>query len=239
MNEMAISNATIHAVQILVVVGMAEAAGRVVPMTAAVRLLFWRAVGVACLLLPVFGAIGAAPARHRVDGFTTTVDAISTAGTVGGLSLWQAAATVIVAGAALRVLWLSLGLVRIAQLRADAQPAELDPATDDLRRRLAPAAVVALHHGVLQPITFGWRRPIVLLPPDFSSLPLEAQRAVVCHELLHVKRGDWLWTLVEEGLRCAFWCHPGMRWVVSKVQASREEVVDSAAVELTGARHDT
>ncbi len=238
MNEMAISNVTIHAVQILVVVGLAEAGGRVAPMTAAVRLLFWRAVAVACLLLPVFGAIGAAPARHRVDGFTTTVDAISTAGTVAGLSLWQAAATIIVAGVAVRVLWLSLGLVRIAQLRANAQPAELDPATDDLRRRLAPAAVVALHPRVLQPITFGWRRPIVLLPPDVNSLPPGAQRAVVCHELLHVKRGDWLWTLLEEGPRCAFWCHPGMRWAVSKIQASREEVVDSAAVELTGARRE-
>jgi len=69
-----------------------------------------------------------------------------------------------------------------------------------------------------------------------NDLSPDAQRAVVCHELLHVSRHDWAWTLVEEGVQTAFWFHPAMWWALGQVQLSREETVDELVVVRTGVR---
>ena len=50
-------------------------------------------------------------------------------------------------------------------------------------------------------VTFGIRRPVVLLPVALKSVDLGAQRAVVAHELHHVVRRDWAWLIAEEILR--------------------------------------
>ena len=79
-------------------------------------------------------------------------------------------------------------------------------------------------------------KPAVLLPASFSSLPVGVQRAVLAHELWHVRRRDWAWVLLEEGICAAFWFNPAMWWLISRVQSSREEVVDQLTVQLTNAR---
>jgi TonB family protein len=42
--------------------------------------------------------------------------------------------------------------------------------------------------------------------------------------------------LLEEAIRAAFWFNPAMWWLISRVQSSREEVVDELTVQLTNAR---
>jgi TonB family protein len=59
---------------------------------------------------------------------------------------------------------------------------------------------------------------------------------VLCHELLHVQRRDWVWLLAEEAVRATLWFHPAVWWLVSRVQRSREELVDAITVGLTGSR---
>src|SRR6185295_17354735 len=54
--------------------------------------------------------------------------------------------------------------------------------------------------------------------------------------LLHVRRHDWSWMMLEEAIRTLFWFHPAMRWALNQLQASREELVDAQAVALTGER---
>jgi beta-lactamase regulating signal transducer with metallopeptidase domain len=73
-------------------------------------------------------------------------------------------------------------------------------------------------------VAFGWHRPVVLLPESVASLPLDAQRAVVCHELLHIARRDWAWMLGEEAIRCLLWFHPAIWFALGKLQLSREEL---------------
>jgi TonB family protein len=85
-------------------------------------------------------------------------------------------------------------------------------------------------------VTFGMRWPVVLLPTRLLDQPPDVQRAVLCHELVHVERRDWAWVLVEEVVRAVFWFHPAIWWVVSRVQLAREEVVDLEAVRMTGGR---
>ena len=86
------------------------------------------------------------------------------------------------------------------------------------------------------PITFGLFRPLVLLPEYFQELDDKLQRPIVCHELLHVRRRDWLFNAVEEIFRSLFWFHPAMRWLINRIQITREQVVDQEVVRMTGAR---
>jgi TonB family protein len=62
------------------------------------------------------------------------------------------------------------------------------------------------------------------------------QRAIACHELLHVARRDWLTNLFEEPILTFFWFHPAFWWVMRSIRLAREQVVDSQVVALTGAR---
>jgi TonB family protein len=62
------------------------------------------------------------------------------------------------------------------------------------------------------------------------------QRAIACHELLHVARCDWLVNLLEELVLTLFWFHPALWWVMRSIRLAREQVVDSQVVALTGAR---
>jgi protein TonB len=88
------------------------------------------------------------------------------------------------------------------RLRRRSDPAVLHDDVEVLRRAVAPETAIRWHSGIAQPVAFGWMRPTVLLPQKVGSLPLDAQRAVVCHELLHVARRDWVWMLGEEAIRC-------------------------------------
>jgi TonB family protein len=86
------------------------------------------------------------------------------------------------------------------------------------------------------PLTFGWRDPVILLPAGILELDPEAQRGIVCHELLHVRRRDWLWTLFEEAVRALLWFHPAVWMLLARIALSREQVVDREVVRRTGSR---
>jgi TonB family protein len=87
-----------------------------------------------------------------------------------------------------------------------------------------------------QPVTFGVVRPVVLLPETLAAMPDGVRRAVFAHELWHVRRRDWLWSLAEEVLRSVLWFNPAIWYLVSRVQSAREEVVDELSIRSTNAR---
>lgn len=139
-------------------------------------------------------------------------------------------------GAALRLAWLGVGLLVLHAWRRGARPAELAPEVEEVVQRIGTRARLLVSSRVESPVTFGWRRPAVLIPAGFSALPAEAQRGIVCHELLHVRRRDWLFALGEEGVRALLWFHPAVWVLLSRIALSREQVVDREAVRLTGSR---
>jgi protein TonB len=59
---------------------------------------------------------------------------------------------------------------------------------------------------------------------------------VLCHELFHVRRRDWVWVVAEEIVRAVFWFHPAVLWLISRVRLAREEVVDELTVLATSER---
>src|SRR5437879_577592 len=62
------------------------------------------------------------------------------------------------------------------------------------------------------------------------------QETIACHELLHVERRDWLFTIAEELVRAVLWFHPAIWWLLGEIQLTREQVVDREVVRLTQSR---
>jgi len=127
-----------------------------------------------------------------------------------------------------------MGLLRLRRLRRGA----VEPAIgfDDLQQTIGVAAPIRWSAEATHPVTFGVVRPIVVLPYPLKSVDTAARRAVVAHELHHVKRRDWLWTIGEEIVRSVFWFHPAMWWLISRVQLARETVVDELSILTTNER---
>ena len=74
--------------------------------------------------------------------------------------------------------------------------------------------------------TWGWRRPVVMVPASASGWSAERMRVVLLHELAHVRRGDWLLQLAAEALRCVWWFNP-LAWLVrARLRRESEHAAD-------------
>ena len=205
-----------------------------------VRFVYWRALVVFCLALPWIQTKRAIDALAAVDdsvipplASSAPAQVVNAAGTHVN---WPfVVAVVISAGILLRLIWMAAGLFYLRRLRSAGSTRD-DGETRELQQALGTRADVRYVPGLSQPVTFGMRRPVVLLPDGLREHPAEIQRAVLTHELVHVQRRDWVWIVGEELVRAALWFHPAMWWLISRVQLAREEVVDEMVVTLTGKR---
>jgi len=154
-----------------------------------------------------------------------------------GFPIHESVALIIAAGCAARLAWLGIGLYRLRRLRRKAQLLVKPPrVVEEAESQIGVWPEIYLSPAIDSPVTFGLARPAVLLPIRFQFMEAGFQRAIACHELLHVRRRDWGFTLLEEAVRAVFWFHPGLWWLVKRIQLTREQVVDRQVVRLTQAR---
>jgi TonB family protein len=202
------------------------------------RLWFWQTTLVLCLVAPAVEPwVHPPPERSTVTFATGTARILpsNTAVRRPQISWTTALSALLAAGIALRLIWLGAGLLRLRRYRRSALP--LEPHADDfedLRAALAPAAHIAVSDSVTSPVTFGVRKPVVLLPATFARLGREERRSIVCHELIHIQRRDWAVAIAEELVRAAAWFHPAVWWLLGQIQLTREQVVDEAVIAHTG-----
>ena len=89
---------------------------------------------------------------------------------------------------------------------------------------------LAAHPRIRSPILCGIFRPLILVPMDWLQLSLEGRRAVLLHELAHVRRRDhWLAPLLDT-IRIAFFFHPLVRWLLARLEYERELLCDEMVV---------
>jgi beta-lactamase regulating signal transducer with metallopeptidase domain len=136
-------------------------------------------------------------------------------------------------GVAAKLFWLAIGLWQLRRYRRSALPLyPLPQSIRDARLFTGTDAFFCISPDVAGPATIGYLDPVVLLPPTFLSLEEDAQRSVACHELLHVRRRDWLVTLLEELAGSLLWFQPAVRWLIGRIKLTREQVVDAEVVRM-------
>jgi TonB family protein len=233
----ALTNIITYAVQIGLLVGIGAALPALLRLKSpAARLLYWQLLLVACLALPWLRTWRSeVVAVSNAPVVLTQLAALSVASapvrvaipSSGELALWLLAL-----GVAVRLIWLAAGLLKLAGYRRHGHAIPLPPEW----KAVASHTSLLISDEISGPVTFGFFRPVVLLPAGFPAMPEAMRDAILFHELMHVERRDWLFTFGEELLRAVFWFHPAIWWVLGEIQLAREQTVDQAVIEMTQAR---
>ena len=160
----------------------------------------------------------------------------SAATALPSLTLMQFLAGLYLIGLAGLLLRLALGSWSVARLARNTAPV-VDPGWLALLRDLSWTLGIDRPVRLLQsddatiPMTWGTRRPHILLPTEANDWPVERRRAVLTHELAHVVRFDcltqWLASLV-----CAFyWVHPAAWYAARRLRVERERACDDYVIQ--------
>jgi TonB family protein len=70
------------------------------------------------------------------------------------------------------------------------------------------------------PMTWGFLRPVVILPAYAIEWTAQERDLVIHHEHAHIQRHDWLWQILASLATSVFWFHP-LLWLAS-IQLRRE-----------------
>lgn len=131
-----------------------------------------------------------------------------------------------------------------------------------VRRRLHGSAVVASHEwnslaaevsamlGVRRavrvlvspdavvPMTWGFARPVIVLPTAALAWTAADRRMVLTHELAHVRGADWLFNILARALCALLWFHPGMWWIARNLRDECELACDDRVIAAGARRSD-
>ncbi|MEP1152172.1 MAG: TonB family protein [Balneola sp.] len=80
---------------------------------------------------------------------------------------------------------------------------------------------VAFHSHPLVPFTFGWKKPIIVLPEKIKG-DAEKLDMAIQHELVHIRRGDYLLQLTLSVIESLFWFHPIIHIGSKEIETYRE-----------------
>lgn len=135
--------------------------------------------------------------------------------------------------------WLLLGIVAVRRQRMRSSPV-MDRAllelVDALRAELGCQRPVEIRQSddLATAATIGWRRPVVLLPADWTAWTPEQRRAVLAHEIAHARSHDFLALLFGQ-LGLMLHCyHPLLHWLMSRLRLEQELAADAAAASVSG-----
>ena len=137
----------------------------------------------------------------------------------------------VIAFAVVRLAMLAADLHRLRKLRS-AAPRVSDPAANALLRGLAGRLGVRRPVELLEgppdsaPLTYGARRPVIVVPPALLDSP-DSLRIVLAHELIHVRRCDSVWALLECLTSAVFAFHPLVHLLRRGIERSRETSCDA------------
>ncbi|HEX9218400.1 MAG TPA: M56 family metallopeptidase [Gemmatimonadales bacterium] len=134
-------------------------------------------------------------------------------------------------GVAAVLILLAVGLARIAWLDRTTTRVRDERwllLVEDLSLELGLTRHVRLlqSKGPAMPMTWGIRRPTILLPAEADSWNAERRRDVLLHELAHVKRHDFLTQLVARIACAVYWFHPLVWLAATRLREERERACD-------------
>jgi len=137
-----------------------------------------------------------------------------------GVTHWIGVLTVLAAGCAvlllIRLAYLTYGLRRFRRRLSPVDAASVRSLCDGLAREMGVRVPVALYstQDETTPMTFGWQRPVIVLPEALLG-DAPALRLTLLHELVHVRRRDYVVGWVVRIVHGLFAVHPGV-WVLRR-----------------------
>ncbi len=155
-------------------------------------------------------------------------------------ALTDALAALWAIGAAVIVLALVVEGLKLARLACGATPLfdeSWHRLRDDVARALRLNRPIRLLQGVgrsapLAPVTWGLWHPRVLLPADAVNWSDDRKRAVLMHELAHIRRADWIVQIVSQLVCALYWFHP-LFWIAqSRLCRESEHACDDVVLNL-------
>jgi beta-lactamase regulating signal transducer with metallopeptidase domain/beta-lactamase class D len=83
------------------------------------------------------------------------------------------------------------------------------------------------------PMTTGWLYPLILIPPSslLGLTPFQLQM-IIAHELIHIKRFDFLINFLQSVVEILLFFHPAAIWTSKKIREEREYVCDDLTLAL-------
>jgi TonB family protein len=172
------------------------------------------------------------------DGDVTTVMSVqgrdSTHGDAAG-SLVEPLVLLWSAGLAAGLGLLSVGLIRLRWIESRATPVLTRAWVDE-------ASAIAREYGLRRPpvvlqsdrpallVTWGFRRPTILVPIAADAWSNDRIRVVLRHELAHIRRSDWILQITAEVVRCVYWFNPIVWIACRRMRQESEHACDDAVV---------
>jgi len=80
------------------------------------------------------------------------------------------------------------------------------------------------------PLTWGFFRPVVILPSYALEWTAEERDLVLRHEHAHIARHDWLWQILASITTAIFWFHPLMWLANIRLRREAESAVDDCVL---------
>jgi beta-lactamase regulating signal transducer with metallopeptidase domain/Ca2+-binding EF-hand superfamily protein len=179
----------------------------------------------------------AATSMLQTVGTQTEAWSLGLASLVRPYSMWIT--TLWIAGVAVLGLRFASGVWMLHKIRAGLQPVsrQIVQRATQIAHRLGVKTSweVRASATIREPMTFGWLRPIVVVPVSLlTAQPPEIVDAMLAHELAHIRRHD-LWVNAFQCLiESVLFFHPVVWWLSRRVRQQRELCCDDMAVRLTG-----
>lgn len=125
-----------------------------------------------------------------------------------------------------------VGLWRLAGRAAPVVDDEWLALTQRIGTRLGVARPVTLlrGHALAVPVTWGIRRPVILLPDSAETWSSDRRESVLLHEMAHVARLDALTQLLGQVAIAAFWFSPAIWYAALQARREREHACDDAVL---------
>jgi len=129
------------------------------------------------------------------------------------------------------------GAQRLRTVGVSAPDASWERAFQTLKETLGVARTVRLLRSALAevPMVVGWFSPVVLVPASaFTTLSRDQLKALLAHELAHIRRHDHLLNAAQAVVEIVLFFHPVVWWISKQMRVEREFCCDESSVQVTG-----
>ena len=179
------------------------------------------------------GYLSTLPHEGTRNGVTFESEAFSRVNAVlpGVVVIWMI-------GVGALLLRMAAGLLRVHQLQHIAfasSASRWQNTADQIARQLGvhlPVRVVETTQ-IDAPTALGWFRPVILLPiAALTNLTPVQVEAILTHELIHVRRHDYIVNVLQTITETILFYHPAVWWVSRQIRTEREHCCDDVAVQV-------